>query len=146
MCLLLLLIKLKHILLNKCILSISKKKKMTLRTIWYNIIISAVKRLITNNRIQNESFCLHNISVCTLYICYLYINIHKCMYIFYTNMLCLYMKYIYILYEYKFVYLNTCTYFQNTVYRLLYVCLYIYITHIYNVNNKQFLLGVINHD
>ncbi len=32
--------------------------------------ISAVKRLIAINRIQNKSFCLHNICMCTEYIYY----------------------------------------------------------------------------
>ncbi len=58
---------------------------------------SAVKWLITMNRIQNKSFCLHNISVCTVYIYYVYINTHTCMYIFKKNMLCLYIKYMYII-------------------------------------------------
>ncbi len=35
--------------------------------------ISAVKRLITINRIQNKSFCLH-ICVYTLYIYYVYLR------------------------------------------------------------------------
>ncbi len=36
------------------------------------------------NRIQNKSFCLHNIWVCTVYMyyIYIYINTHTCMYIF----------------------------------------------------------------
>uniref|UniRef100_A0A8C1ER38 Nicotinate phosphoribosyltransferase n=1 Tax=Cyprinus carpio carpio TaxID=630221 RepID=A0A8C1ER38_CYPCA len=41
-------------------------------------------------------FCLHNICVYTVYIYYVYINTHTCMYIFKKNMLCLYIKYIYI--------------------------------------------------
>ncbi len=41
-----------------------------------NIYISAVKRLIVINHIQNKSFCLHNICMCTVYIYYLYINTH----------------------------------------------------------------------
>ncbi len=40
--------------------------------------ISAVKRLITINHIQNKSFCLHNICVCTVYIYYVYANTHTC--------------------------------------------------------------------
>ncbi len=44
--------------------------------------VSAVKWLIVINRIQNKSFCLQNICVCTVYIYYEYINAHKCMYIF----------------------------------------------------------------
>ncbi len=44
--------------------------------IYIYIYISAVKRLITLNRIQNKSFYLHNISVCTVYIYYVYINTH----------------------------------------------------------------------
>jgi len=47
----------------------------------YNI-ISVVKRLIAINRIQNKSFYLHNICVCTVYIYYVYTNTHTCMYIF----------------------------------------------------------------
>ncbi len=47
------------------------------------------------NCIQNKRFCLHNICVCAVYI-YVYINTHTCMYIFKKNMLCLYIKYIYI--------------------------------------------------
>ncbi len=47
-----------------------------------------------------------NICVSTVYI-YVYINTHTtCMYIFKKNMLCLYIKYIYIyykLYEYKYI-------------------------------------------
>ncbi len=58
--------------------------------IYIYIYISAVKRLIVINRIQNKSFSLYNICVCTVYIYYLYINTHTCMYIFQKNMLCLY--------------------------------------------------------
>ncbi len=58
------------------------------------IYISAVKQLITINHIQIKSYCLHNICVCTVYIYYVYINTHTCMYIFKKNMLCLYIKYI----------------------------------------------------
>ncbi len=42
----------------------------------YLIKISAAKRLIAINRIQNKRFCLHNIYVCTVYIYYVYINTH----------------------------------------------------------------------
>ncbi len=42
---------------------------------------SAVKRLITINRIQNKSFCLHNICVCTVYIYYVYKYKHMHVYI-----------------------------------------------------------------
>ncbi len=31
------------------------------------------------NRIQNKSFCLHNICVCMVYIYYVYIDTHTCM-------------------------------------------------------------------
>ncbi len=60
------------------------------------ISFSAVKRLIAINRIQNKSFCLHNIRVSTVYIYYVYINTNTCMYIFKKNMFCLYIKYIFI--------------------------------------------------
>ncbi len=56
--------------------------------------ISAGQWLIAVNRIQNKSFCVHNICVCTVYIYCVYINTHTCMYIFKKNMLCLYIKYI----------------------------------------------------
>ncbi len=55
--------------------------------------MSAVKWLIVINRIQNKSFCLHNIYVCTLYIYYVYTNTNTYMSIFKKNMLCLYIKY-----------------------------------------------------
>ncbi len=57
-------------------------------------IISAGQWLIVINCIQNKSFCVYNICVCTVYIYYVYINTHTCMYIFKQNMLCLYVKYI----------------------------------------------------
>ncbi len=53
------------------------------------------------NRIQNKSFCLHNICMCAVYIYYVYINTKICMYIFKKNMLRLYIKYIYIWYNLK---------------------------------------------
>ncbi len=61
-------------------------------------------------------------------------------------MLCLYIKYIYIwynLYEYKYIQVNTCKYFQN----IYCMCMSLYIhnkytqyTHIYYVN-KNFYFG-----
>ncbi len=57
-----------------------------LTSVSYCIYISAVKRLIAINYIQNKSFCLHytRFCVCTVYIYILliYINTHTCMYIF----------------------------------------------------------------
>ncbi len=44
------------------------------------IYISAVKRLIAINRIQNKS-CLHNICMCAVYIYYVYIHTHACIYL-----------------------------------------------------------------
>ncbi len=72
------------------LLSLKYKKKLFSRNY---IKISVVKRLIAINRIQNKSFCLHNICVYTVYIYYVYINTNTCMYIFKKNMLCLYIKY-----------------------------------------------------
>ncbi len=46
------------------------------------------------NRIQNKSFCLHNIYVCCVYLLCIY-NTHTHAFI-YLNMLCLYSKYIYV--------------------------------------------------
>ncbi len=40
------------------------------------ILISAVKILIAINHIQNKTFCLHNMFVCTVYIYYVNINAH----------------------------------------------------------------------
>ncbi len=53
----------------------------TFTFIWYYIIFSAGQWLIENNHIQNKSFCVHNMRVCTVYIYYVYINTHTCMYI-----------------------------------------------------------------
>ncbi len=87
------------------------------------IYISAVKRLIAINRIQNKFFYI--VCVCTVYIYYVYINTHTCMFIFKKNMLRLYIKYIYTLYQlYKYIHLNTCKYFQNRC--CMCVCLYIH--------------------
>ncbi len=71
------------------------------------------------------------------------------MYIFKKNILCLYIKYIYInkLYEYKYIHVNTCKY-------ILYVCVFIYILYIINIDSthtyimytKTFILDVINRD
>ncbi len=47
------------------------------------------------------------------------------MYIFQKNMFCLYMKYIYKLY--KYIYVNTCKYFQN----IYCMCVYLYIDNEY---------------
>ncbi len=49
--------------------------------IYIYIYISAVKWLIVINRIQNKSFCLHNICVCTVYIYYVYKYTHMHAYI-----------------------------------------------------------------
>ncbi len=56
------------------------------------IYISAVKRLIAINRIQNKSFCLLNICVWTVYIHYVYINTHTCKSRFKKNMFICYMN------------------------------------------------------
>ncbi len=56
---------------------------------------SAAKWLIVINRIQNKSFCLHDICVCAVYI--YYVSKYKHMHIFKKNMLCLYIKYLYII-------------------------------------------------
>ncbi len=50
-------------------------------TITVYVIISAVKRLIVINHIQNKSFCLHNIWVYTVYI-YLFIYKYKHMHVY----------------------------------------------------------------
>ncbi len=61
----------------------------------HNIMISADKRLVAINRIQNKRICLHNIFVCIVYIYYVYINTHT--YSIYFENIYLYLhKYIYI--------------------------------------------------
>ncbi len=44
--------------------------------VYIYVYISAVKRLIMINRIQNKSFCLHNKCVCTVHIYYVYKDTH----------------------------------------------------------------------
>ncbi len=59
-----------------------------------NIKMSAVKRLIAINRIQNKSFCLHY--VCTVYIYYKYTHMHVyILKIFMYLHACMYMHIIY---------------------------------------------------
>ncbi len=67
------------------------------------VVFSAVKRLNVIIHIQNKSFCSPKICVCAEYMYYVYINTHTCMFMFKKNkhvicynMLCLYIKYIYI--------------------------------------------------
>ncbi len=51
-------------------------------------------------------------------------------YIFKKNMLCLYIKYIYIWYNmYKYT-SKSCKYFQNMLYGCVYICIYIHIINI----------------
>ncbi len=58
---------------------------------------SGAKRLIQINRIQNKSFCLHNICVCAVYIYYVYINTHTYS-IYFENIYMYIHLYSYILY------------------------------------------------
>ncbi len=90
------------------------------------IIDRSVKRLIAINHIQNIRFCLHNISVCTVYNYYVYINTNTCMYIFKKNMLCLYIKYTYTVYNIKYNNINKSMYIIFSKY-ILCVCVFIYI-------------------
>ncbi len=91
-------------------------------------------QLITINRIQNKSFFLHNICMCTVYIYYRYINTHTCMYISEKNFFYILNIFIYnINYMNINIDVNTCKYFQ-----IYTVCVYLYIhntytehTHIY---------------
>ncbi len=55
-----------------------------------------------------QYFWQYSACVCTVYMCYVYINTHTCMYIFKKNMLHLYIKlFIYdILYAYKYIHAN----------------------------------------
>ncbi len=70
---------------------------------FHHIKISAVKRLIAINHIQNESFCLHDVCMCIVYIYYVYINTLTCMHIFKKKI-----SYVYILniFIYNINYMN----------------------------------------
>ncbi len=63
-----------------------------------NINFCGVKWLIVINRIQNKSFCLHNICVCTVYIYYV---LCMCMYVYIHNK---YTQYTHIYYVNKNLY------------------------------------------
>ncbi len=54
------------------------------------IIISAVKRLIAINRIQNKRFCLHNIYVYFVFLLCIYKYTHMHVYISETNVMFIY--------------------------------------------------------
>ncbi len=110
----------------------SVNKELILLHFRYNIVFfSAVKWLIAINHIQNKSYCLHNICVCAMYIYYVYINTHTCMYIFKKNILCLYIFNIFI---YDIIYLNINIYMEIFSKYMLYVCLYIYIINIHSTH------------
>ncbi len=73
------------------------------------------------------------------------------MYIFKKNILRLYIKYIYILYnlyEYKYIHVNTCKYIKHIQYITVCVCLYIYIINIHSTrqlnskNSQRFIIIV----
>ncbi len=109
--------------------------------------ISAVKWLIMINRIQNKSFCLHNIiCVCSVYIYYVYTNTHT--YNIYFVQYIYNVYYIYNIYMYIFIFIKFILYinifnldlyliykqhrFLKYIYMLVCVCIYIYIyIHIY---------------
>ncbi len=74
--------------------------------------ISAVKRLIAINRIQNKSFCLHNICAYCVYLLCIYKYKHMHVYILETYVIFIYNINVY-----------TCKYFQKYI---LYVCVFIY--------------------
>ncbi len=63
--------------------------------IYIYIYISAVKRLIAITRIQNKSFCLHDMCLYCVYVLCIYKYTHMHEYIS-EYMLCLYIKYIYL--------------------------------------------------
>ncbi len=67
----------------------------------HQILINAVKRLIAINHLQNKSFCLHNIYVCTVYIYYAHINTHThSIYLKKYLHVYIYIHIIYIIYKY----------------------------------------------
>ncbi len=108
----------------------------------YTQSICAFKSLIMINRIQNKTFCLHNMCVCTVYV-YVYVYIYIYIYIhIYTHLYIsekyVYIKYIYIqykLYAYKYRHVNTCKYCQIypvcIVFILYILYIKIYTEHIY---------------
>ncbi len=80
-----------------------------------------------------------HIYVCAVYIYYVYINTHTCMYIIKKNVM---FTYDMCIYNIKYIHVNPCKYFQN-----IYCIVYFYIhnkytqyTHIYYVN-KNFYFG-----
>ncbi len=81
------------------------------------------------NHIQNKSFCVYNICVCTVCIYYVYkIHTHACIYLW---KICYVYIYIYIyLYMISFIWINTCKYFPN----IFCMCVALYIHKIYTVH------------
>ncbi len=81
--------------------------------VYKTFIISAVKRLIAINRIQNKSFCLHNMCVCYKYThiqyfenIYMYIYIHINIIIIYKyNYINIHKSNIIIIYKYNIIYI-----------------------------------------
>ncbi len=67
--------------------------------LFIHLFFSAVKRLIVINRIQNKSFCLHNICVCTVctFIMYVQIHTHACIYLRKICYICILNIFIYII-------------------------------------------------
>ncbi len=65
--------------------------------------MSAVKLLIVIGHFQNKSLRLHNICVCSVYIYYIYLNTHTCMYIFLEKKIYFYILNIFI---YHIIYLD----------------------------------------
>ncbi len=103
---------------------------------------SAVKQLITINHIQNKSFCLHYIYMCTVYIYYVYINTHRYSMNFENNL----SVYIYIFIFLHFIlYINIfniyCKHniFFLNIYMHVFVFIYTQYTHIYYVNKNVYL-------
>ncbi len=87
--------------------------------------MSAVKRLIEINCIQNKSYCSHNICVSTVYIYYVYINTH--------THACIYLRKIYYVYIINiFIYYKLCKYIHVNNFKTytVCVCIYVYIINI----------------
>ncbi len=99
------------------------------------LLFSAVNLLTAINRIQIKSFCSQNIYVYCVYLLCIYKYKHMHVYIYET-----YFVFILNIFIYNIIYMNTCKYFQNTVYCVC-VCIYIYIinihsAHMYSVNKN----------
>ncbi len=99
-----------------------------------DIIFSAVKLLISINRIKNKVFIY--MCVCTVYIYYAYINTHTHAFLYLRKNVYLYIT---LIFYYINIHVNTCKYFLNIY--CMSVCLYIinkHSPHTYIMSTKTY--------